>query len=48
MLFWLQDKLGWKVTERAYDGLPIARRPRWWNLYGQRMVQRYQQHDQPE
>lgn len=50
-LFWLQDRLGWRVTKwsgcgdrkcRTCPRVPMEREPRWWNWYGKRLVARYQ------
>ena len=43
VLFWLQDRLGWKVTQRDWEGNPMSKRPRWWNAYGKRLVRNYQE-----
>ena len=31
-LFWFVDSWGYRIAERDADGLPISRRPVWWNL----------------
>lgn len=53
MLFWLQDRLGWRVVRwsgcdrrrcRTCPRVPLERAPRWWNIYGRRLVRDHPRH----